>query len=406
MQKADFSPEARGPLDGVRILDLSRVFAGNSLSFYLGDFGADVIKVEQPGVGDALRAIKDGGHPIYWKVMCRNKRSIALDLKQADGIAAVLELVRDAQILVENFRPGDLEKLGLGPEVLHAINPRLVIVRISGWGATGPYRNKLGFGTLIEAFSGFAAKNGFPGSTPLLPNMGLADLVCGLTGAVATLVALREAEKPEGKGQVVDLSILDAMVTFLGNDPAAYSVTGRVPERVGNRGQVAMPRNLYRTADGHFMALSASTPTMAHKVLAAIGRDDLIAHPDFIDNDARMKNADALDAMIEAFTLERTLEENLAYFDRLQITVGPVNDVALLLANEHIIDRGVIVEVADADVGRLPVPAPPARLSQTPATLRRPAPRLGEHSREILQGIGWSDDRIARLADSGALELG
>lgn len=406
MQKADFSPEARGPLDGVRILDLSRVFAGNSLSFYLGDFGADVIKVEQPGVGDALRVIKDGGHSIYWKVMCRNKRSIALDLKQADGIAAVLELVRDAQILVENFRPGDLEKLGLGPEVLHAINPRLVIVRISGWGATGPYRNKLGFGTLIEAFSGFAAKNGFPGSTPLLPNMGLADLVCGLTGAVATLVALREAEKLEGKGQVVDLSILDAMVTFLGNDPAAYSVTGRVPERVGNRGQVAMPRNLYRTADGHFMALSASTPTMAHKVLAAIGRDDLIAHPDFIDNDARMRNADALDAMIETFTLERTLEENLAYFDRLQITVGPVNDVALLLANEHIIDRGVIVEVADADVGRLPVPAPPARLSQTPATLRRPAPRLGEHSREILQGIGWSDDRITRLADSGALELG
>lgn len=401
-----FQPRAEGPLAGVRVLDLSRVFAGNALTAQLADFGADVLKVEEPRAGDTLRAIRDAGLEIYWKVICRNKRSLAIDLKDPEGIEAVLQLARKAQILVENFRPGDLEKFGLSPERLLEINPKLVIVRISGWGATGPYRNRLGFGTLIEAFSGFAAKNGFPGSPPLLPNMGLADMVCGLTGAIATLVALRAAEKPDGLGQVIDLSILDAMVALLGNDPPAYAVTGRVPERVGNRGQVAAPRNLYKTSDGHFMALSASTPTMARKVLAAIGRPELNEDPRFRDNDGRMANAEELDRLVEAFTQVRTLEENLRHFDERQITVGPVNDVALLLQDRHVIERGVIVQVDDEDAGVLPMPAPAARLSQTPAVLRFPAPRLGQHSREVLEDLGWNEARIAAVlkATAGALE--
>lgn len=403
MQKIKFSEDAHGPLNGVRVLDLSRVFAGNVLTLHLADFGADVLKIEQADIGDAARAMRDGGYAIGWKVMSRNKRSVAIDLKHQDGVAALLELVRDADILVENFRPGDLEKFGLGPDVLHGCNPKLVIVRISGWGATGPYRNKLGFGTLIEAFSGFAAKSGFPDGPPLLPCMGLADLICGLSGAIATMVALREAEREGGRGQVIDLSILDSMIAVLGKDPAVFALTGQLPERLGNRSKIAAPRNLYRTRDGHFMALAGSTQTMAKKIFVAIERAELIDDPRFRDNDARVRHADEVDAMIEAFTLKRTLQENLAYFEARQITVGPVNDVALLLADPHIIERGVIVEVDDEETGALLMPAPPVRLSQTPATFRRPAPKLGEHSRDVLRELGWSDDRIDALVAAGVI---
>jgi formyl-CoA transferase len=403
VQKIKFSEDAHGPLNGVRVLDLSRVFAGNVLTLHLADFGADVLKIEQADIGDAARAMRDGGYAIGWKVMSRNKRSVAIDLKHQDGVAALLELVRDADILVENFRPGDLEKFGLGPDVLHGCNPKLVIVRISGWGATGPYRNKLGFGTLIEAFSGFAAKSGFPDGPPLLPCMGLADLICGLSGAIATMVALREAEREGGRGQVIDLSILDSMIAVLGKDPAVFALTGQLPERLGNRSKIAAPRNLYRTRDGHFMALAGSTQTMAKKIFVAIERAELIDDPRFRDNDARVRHADEVDAMIEAFTLKRTLQENLAYFEARQITVGPVNDVALLLADPHIIERGVIVEVDDEETGALLMPAPPVRLSQTPATFRRPAPKLGEHSRDVLRELGWSDDRIDALVATGVI---
>jgi crotonobetainyl-CoA:carnitine CoA-transferase CaiB-like acyl-CoA transferase len=405
VQKIKFSESARGPLDGVKVLDLSRLYVGNVLTHHLADFGADVLKIEQSaGIGDPVRALRDGGYAVSWKITSRNKRSLAIDLKHKDGVAALLELVRDAAILVENFRPGDLEKFGLGPDVLHRINPKLVVVRVSGWGATGPYRHKLGFGTLIEAFSGFAAKSGSPGGPPLLPSLGLADLICGLTGGMATMVALREAEREGGRGQVIDMSILDSMVAALGRDPAAYVLTGQLPERLGSRSTIAVPRNLYRTRDGRFMALAGSTQMMTKRIFAAIGRAELIDDPRFCNNDVRVRHADEVDQMIEAFTLERTLAENLAHFEERQITVGPVNDVAMLLADPHIIERGVIVEVDDEETGTIPMPAPPVRLSETPATFRRPAPKLGEHSRDVLRGLGWSHDRIDGLVAAGVVK--
>lgn len=402
MQKIKFSENARGPLDGVRVLDLSRLYVGNLITHHLADFGADVLKVEQAAVGDTARALKDGGFALGWKITARNKRSLAIDLKRKEGVAAVLELVRDANILVESFRPGDLEKFGLGPDVLLGINPKLVIVRISGWGATGPYRHKLGFGTLIEAFSGFAAKSGAQGGPPQLPAFGLADTLTGLTGGIATMVALREAEREGGRGQVLDLSILDSMIAVIGKDPAAFVLTGEMPERLGSRSKIAVPRNLYPTRDGRFMALAGSTQLMAKKIFAAIGRPELIDDPRFCDNAARVRHMDEVDQLIEAFTLERTLAENLAHFEERQVTVGPVNDVAMLLADPHIIERGVIVEVEDEDLGSMLMPAPAVRLSETPATFRRPAPKLGEHSRDVLRELGWSDDRIDDLVATGA----
>ena len=395
---------ATGPLAGVRVLDLSRVLVGNALTVQLGDFGADVVKVEQPGDGDALRALSDADVPVYWKVLCRNKKSIVVDLKQAEGVALLRRLAGQAQILVENFKPGTLEQFGLGPDELHALNPKLVIVRVSGWGATGPYRDKLGFGTLIEAFSGFAAKSGFPDGPPLLPNLGLADLVCGLNGAIAALIALREAEKPGGQGQVVDLGILDAMAALLAPDAGAYASKGEVPERVGNRGAVVAPRNLYRTADMQYLALSCSTQSMMVKLAHAMGRPELMADPRFRTNVDRVQNVEALDALVSAFIANRTLAENLAMFDSFEITAGPVNDISQFMQDPHVIEREILVDVEDPDVGWLPMPRPAARLSSTPASIRLAAPRHGEHTREVLTGIGCSSEQIQDLLHRGVVE--
>ncbi|MGP1615088.1 MAG: CaiB/BaiF CoA transferase family protein, partial [Pollutimonas bauzanensis] len=241
-------------MDGVRVLDLSRVVAGNMASLLLADFGAEVIKVEAPGRGDTLREWNEDGVAVFWKVYGRNKKSITLDIRTPRGKEMLEELVGDAQVLLENFRPGVLERLGFSPERLHELNSRLVVVRVSGWGQTGPYSKLPGFGSLVEALSGFAAKNGFADKPPALPNMALADMVAGLYGAYATLIALREVECKGNSGQVIDLSLLEPMISILGPDIAAYRVTGQVPPRSGNRASVSAPRNIYATRDGKYVA--------------------------------------------------------------------------------------------------------------------------------------------------------
>lgn len=405
LHRKTFAPNASGPLSGVRVLDLSRVLVGNALTASLADYGAEVIKVEQPGAGDGLRQIEDGGVPVFWKVLCRNKKSIAIDLKHPNGIALVLELVRKSDVLVENFRPGTLDALGLGWDVLAEANPKLVLVCISGWGNTGPYREKLGFGTLIEAFSGLAAKTGFPDSPPLLPSLGLADLVCGLNGAFATIVALREAEKEGGVGQVIDLSILDSMAALLAPDAGAYSVTGQVPPRMGNGGMVAAPRNLYRTSDGAYIALSASTQTMYEKLMKAIGHADLISDPRFLTNSDRVTNSKLLDSLVQEFIGARTLQDNLDFFDGRKVTVGPVNDIARFMNDPHVIEREILVDMEDPDLAWLPMPQPAARLSRTPASIRSPAPTLGEHTRQVLTEAGLSAAQIGAYIDSGTVAV-
>ncbi|PIK72040.1 CoA transferase, partial [Methylobacterium frigidaeris] len=274
------SPASEGPLAGIRVLDLSRLVAGNMLSLQLADFGADVIKLE-PERGDPLRHWQENGIPAWWKVYGRNKRSIRLDLREREGKAALRRLVPTAQVLIEGFRPGVMEAAGFSPEVLLGLNPKLVIVRVSGFGQTGPYAQRPGFGSLIEAMSGFAAKNGFADKPPALPNLALADMVAGLSGAFATLAALRVAEGPEGAGQVVDLSLLEPLHATLGPDAAIHRLTGRVPSRIGNRVSITAPRNVYRTRDGEWLALSASTQAMAARLFSAIGRAEMIADPRF-----------------------------------------------------------------------------------------------------------------------------
>ncbi|MGH3505231.1 MAG: CaiB/BaiF CoA transferase family protein, partial [Nocardioidaceae bacterium] len=262
-----------GPLAGVRVVDLSRLVAGNQLSLLLADFGADVVKVEQPGQGDPLRHWTVDGQELHWKVYARNKRSVALDLKAERSRDLLLRLVEGAQVLVESFRPGTLERLGLGPEVLHRTNPALVVVRISGWGQTGSRSERPGFGTLIEAMSGLAAMNGFEDREPVLPPGALADMVAGTYGAFAVLAALRHAEQ-SGRGQVVDLSLFEPLFSVLGPMAAVYQRTGQVPRRTGSRSESSAPRNVYRTSDDGWVALSGSTQTMTVRLFQAIERPE------------------------------------------------------------------------------------------------------------------------------------
>ena len=410
MKEVCFTPDREAPLRGLRVLDLSRLVAGNMLSLQLADFGAEVIKVEDPQAGDTLRHWREAGpgHPqgvgVWWKVYARNKKSLALDLRPEAGKQALRALVPGAAVLIESFRPGTLEKMGFAPDALLALNPKLVIVRLTGWGQTGPYSSQPGFGSLVEAMSGYAAKNGFAGQPPMLPNMALADMVAGLYGAFAVLAAIREVERRGGAGQVIDLSLLEPLLSIIGPDAAAYRVTGQVPSRTGNRTSISAPRNVYRTRDGGWVALSASTQGMTERLLRAIGRPELIEDPRFRTNSDRLDHAEELDEIILAFVGARTLEENLAFFRAQEVTVGPVYDIAQIVADPHVVERGVLVEAPDDELGRLPMHAVVPRLSATPGVLARPAPRLGEHTDEVLRSAGLAPEAIASLEREGVVK--
>lgn len=378
-----YAPEQSCPLDGIRVLDLSRLVAGNMLSLQLADFGAEVIKIE-PARGDPLRHWTDNGISPYWKVYSRNKKSIRLDLKTEADKAAFAALVKTAHVVVEGFRPGVMEAMGFGPDQLLALNPKVIMARVSGWGQTGPYKNRPGFGSLVEAMSGFAAKNGFADKPPALPNMALADMIAGLSGAFAVMVALREAEKPDGQGQVIDISLLEPLHSILGADAAQYRITKEVPPRSGNRASITAPRNIYATSDKGWVALSASTQKMAERLFTAIGRADMIEDPRFRTNTARLDNVDAVDQVIQDFIGSRTLAENLAFFEKAEVTVGPVYDPAGFEQDAHVKGRGVLVEVPDKDMGTVPMHDVVPRLSRTPGAIRTGAPDLGQHEDEIL----------------------
>ncbi len=378
-----YTPGARGPLQGVRVLDLSRLVAGNMLTMLLADFGADVIKVEREGAGDDLRNWREKGHDTYWKVYGRNKRSLVLDIKSDAGRAQLLGLVRHSQVLVENFVPGGLEKLGLGPDVLLEANPALVITRVSGWGQTGPYSHKPGFGTLVEAMSGFAYLNGFADRPPVLPPLALADMIAGVYGAYGVLTALRVAER-DGRGQVIDLSLFEPIFSVIASEAAKCRINGEPTMRAGNQSTHTAPRNVYECSDGKFVAMSGSMQSMAMRIFDTIDRPDLKTDPKFATNDARVLNRDELDEIISNFIQRRTQADCLTLFETAGVTVGPVCSVADLLDHPYVLGREAIVEMEDAQLGTLPMHNVIPRLSETPGDLSRPAPALGEHTAEIL----------------------
>lgn len=359
-----------GPLAGIRVLDLATVIAGPGAARYLADFGADVLKVERPGTGDSTRGMGTpdpaDGTSLYWKLISRNKRCATLDLKSPEGKATVLSLIDDAHVLVENFRPGALERLGLGPDVLLERNPRLVILRVTGFGQDGPYAGRAGFASIAEAMSGFAAVNGEPDGGPLLPPIALTDEITALVGAFAIMTALWS-----GVGQVVDVNLLDSLFQCMGPMASAYATTGYLQPRLGSGIPYSVPRGTWRCSDGHWIAVSTSAESVAARVMVMIGfgdRDDLRTF------NGRIANRDEIDARMAEWCQERTLDEALAAFEAAEAAAAPVLDMADIAQDPHYRARGTV-----ADVGGVPMQGLIARLSATPGALRWPGPALGEH---------------------------
>lgn len=313
----------------------------------------------------------------------------------------VLKLAANAAIFVESFRPGVLEDMGLSPAALLEANPRLVIVRISGWGQDGPYARRPGFGTLIEGMSGFAAMNGFSDREPVLPPMYLADAVAGLYGAPAVMIALREVELRGGVGQVIDLPLLDPLFALLGPQVANYRLSGEVKQRTGSRSTNSAPRNAYRCSDGRYVCLSASIQKMAERLFQAIGRSELSDDPRFRTNAARLENADVLDAIIGDFIAQRTQTENVAFFERAHVTIGPIYDASQIVTDPHVIARELVADYPDEDMGYLPMHHVVPRLDLTPGSIRTAAPMLGAHTSEVLRASGIDAATFAEFVATG-----
>jgi crotonobetainyl-CoA:carnitine CoA-transferase CaiB-like acyl-CoA transferase len=391
-----FDAERKGLLDGVRVVDLSRLVAGNMATHVLADYGADVIKVERPGKGDDLRSWRVKGVEVFWKVYSRNKRSIAIDLQTDDGRDFLWRLIDTAQVLVENFVPGTLERWGMGPDDLLPRNPQLIVLRVSGWGQTGPWRNKPGFGTLVEAMSGWAFMNGHPDKPPTLPPLALADMISGLYGATAVLAALRGVEQGDGKGQVIDLSLFEPIHAMVGAEAAHIRLTGAPTMRSGNQSSHTAPRNVYRCKDERYVAMSGSMQSMAERIMETIGRPELKTDPRFVDNTARVANRNALDEIIGAFIAQRSQAENLALFEAAGVTVGPVCSVADLMDDPYVQGREAIVEVEDRDLGSVPMHNVIPRFSAMPEPFRRQAPKIGEHTEELRRELGLPAGKRAK----------
>jgi len=401
-KQIEFSSDNTGPLRDVRVLDLSRLVAGNTLTMALADLGADVLKVE-PLDGDSLRQWRVAGIETAWKTYCRNKRSISLNLRDQQARAILLKLVAQASIFVESFRPGTLERMDLAPETLLKINPRLVIARISGWGQDGPYADRPGFGTLVEGMSGFASMNGFADREPVLPPIYLADMTAGLYGAIGVLAAFRNVESGDGHGQVIDIPLLDPLFSILGAQAANFRLTGKVKPRTGSCSTNSAPRNTYKTADGKWLCLSASTQNMAENLFRAIGREDMIVDDRFANNGRRLQNVAELNAILSAYIGGLSQSECLDHFQQAGVTVAPIYDMEDIERDPHFHQRNIVVELPDAELGTVPVHNISPRLAHTPGVFRRPAPRLGEDTDHVLADLGFTESEVKELESKGII---
>lgn len=395
------------PLAGIKVLDVATVLAGPLCAQMLGDYGADVIKIEHPQRGDSFRThgpSKDG-HGLWWKSLSRNKRCLGLALNKPAGAAVFLELAAEADVVVEAFRPGTIEKWGIGPQVLLERNPRLVLARISGFGQTGPYASRAGFGTLAEAMSGFAAITGEPDGPPTLPPMGLADTLAGLTATSAVLTALFNRDRPggSGRGQVVDVSLLEPMITAVGPGPIAYDQLGTLPVRSGSRSTSNAPRNAYRTKDDRWVAISTSATTVAERVMTLIGHPEVIEEHWFAQASGRAAHVELLDGLVAEWIADRLADDVLAAFDEAGAAAAPIYNAAELLNDPQVQALGMLAPVDDPDLGPIRMPAPLFRMSETPGSIRWTGRALGADSDEVLEEAGLGPERIAELRQQGVV---
>ncbi|MEV0485198.1 CoA transferase [Streptomyces sp. NPDC050508] len=392
------------PLSGLRVLDLATLFAGPLAATMLGDFGAEVIKVEHPTKPDPSRGhgpSKDG-IGLWWKLLGRNKRTITLDLSKPGGRDTLLRLAATADVIIENFRPGTLEKWDLGWAELSAANPRLVLARVTAFGQFGPYAHRPGFGTLAEAMSGFAAITGEPDAPPTLPPFGLADSIAGLATAYAVMTALAARDRT-GEGQVVDMAIIEPILTALGPQPLWYDQLGHVQPRTGNRSQNNAPRNTYRTADGSWVAVSTSAQSIAERVMRLVGRPELIDEPWFATGADRARHADILDAAVGDWIAQRTRTEVLAAFEKAEAAVAPIQDVRDVMTDPQYQALDTITTVDDPELGPLRMQNVLFRLSATPGAIRWTGRPHGADTDTVLTELGLTNTELTTLRQEGAL---
>ncbi|MCX4880129.1 MULTISPECIES: CaiB/BaiF CoA-transferase family protein [unclassified Streptomyces] len=394
----------QAPLTGLRVLDLATLFAGPLAATMLGDFGAEVIKVEHPAKPDPSRGhgpSKDGVG-LWWKLLGRNKQTITLDLSKPGGRATLLRLAATADVVIENFRPGTLEKWDLSWAELSAANPRLVLTRVTAFGQFGPYAHRPGFGTLAEAMSGFAAITGEPDAPPTLPPFGLADSIAGLATAYAVMTALAARDRT-GDGQVVDMAIIEPILTALGPQPIWYDQLGHVQPRTGNRSQNNAPRNTYLTSDGAWVAVSTSAQSIAERVMHLVGRPELIDEPWFATGADRARHADVLDEAVGTWIAERTRTEVLAAFEKAEAAVAPIQDVRDVMTDPQYAALDTITTLDDPDLGPLRMQNVLFRLSATPGAIRWAGRPHGADTDRILTALGLTPAELTALREEGAV---
>jgi len=398
--------EATGPLSGISVLDCSTILAGPLVCQILGDFGAEVIKIEHPARPDGMRGHGRAvdGHGLWWKEIARNKRTVGLYLGAPEGADLLLEMVRSSDVLVENFRPGTLERWGLSWDVLREANPGLIMLRVTGFGQDGPYASRPAFGTLVEAMSGFAYMTGQPDGPPTLPAFGLADSIAGITGASAVSMALYHRDARGGEGQVIDLSLLEPIMTAVGPAPTVFDRTGEVQERSGNRSSNNAPRNLYQTADGHWVAISTSADVIAERVMTLVGHPEVIDEPWFATGAQRAEHAELLDDYVGGWIAERTRDEVTDAFSEAGAAVAPVYSAADLVNDPQVQALDMLTRVDDPDLGGLLQHNVLYRMSGTPGGVRHTGRAHGADTRTVLvDELGVDAARYEQLRGDGVV---
>ncbi len=391
-------------LETLRVVDVSTIFAGPLAATLLGDFGADVVKIEHPQRGDSVRSHGPAlnGIPLAWKQISRNKKAVAVDLSRPEGQEILLRLLSDADVLVENFRPGTLDRWNLGFDRLHSINSRLIIASVTGFGQFGPRANEPGFGTLAEAMSGFAAMTGEPDGPPTLPPYGLADGIAGIATAFAIMVAIAAREQT-GEGQAIDVALIEPILTVLGTQITAYKALGLIPKRTGNRSSINAPRNTYRTRDDRWLAVSTSAQSVAERLVSMIGHEEFVAEEWFATGRGRVEHVEELDRAVRDWIAARDADEVVEAFSRAQAAVAPIYDIADIIQDPQYLALETVVEIADDELGTVAMQNILCRLSDTPGQIRWPGPHLGAHTDEVLGRLGYSEERLAALRSEGVI---
>ncbi|MBI5034306.1 MAG: CoA transferase [Chloroflexi bacterium] len=392
------------PLNGIRVLDAATLFAGPLAATLLGDYGADVIKIEHPK-GDPVRGHghTKNGVPLWWKMISRNKRAISLSLSVPEGQQLLLALVDHADVLIENFRPGTLERWNLGWDVLHARNPNLILLRMTGFGQFGPYASRPGFGTLAEAMSGFAHITGDPEGPPTLPPFGLADGIAGITGAFAVMTALFNREHSQAQGQIIDMAIIEPILTVLGSQPIVYDQLGIIQKRSGNRSINNAPRNTYKTKEGKWIAISTSAQSIAERVMRLVEHPEVIDEPWFKSGAERAKHADLLDKMVGDWIAARSFDQVVRAFTEAEAAVAPIYDVSDVMRDPQFQALNSIVTLPDEELGQVKMQNVLFRLSETPGMIRWTGRKLGQDNATVYGELGVTSEQLKELKTKGVI---